>query len=112
MIVGHTLGKDSFASVGSTASLIFLIIGFAQGVTNGLTIISAQRFGAGDLEGLKKSFVHGLFYASLISLLLTVSALAFLETYLGLNANACEYHRPLPCLSNGHVWRIDLYYFL
>lgn len=53
MIVGHTLGKDAFASVGSTASLIFLIIGFAQGVTNGLTIISAQRFGAGDLEGLK-----------------------------------------------------------
>lgn len=82
MIVGHTLGKDAFASVGSTASLIFLIIGFAQGVTNGLTIISAQRFGAGDLEGLKKSFVHGLFYASLISLLLTVSALAFLKPIL------------------------------
>ncbi|MFX3924883.1 MATE family efflux transporter, partial [Streptococcus suis] len=57
MIVGHTLGKDSFASVGSTASMIFLIIGFAQGVTNGLTIISAQRFGAGDLEGIMKSFV-------------------------------------------------------
>ncbi|WP_193435289.1 MATE family efflux transporter, partial [Streptococcus suis] len=82
MIVGHTLGKDAFASVGSTASLIFLIIGFAQGVTNGLTIISAQRFGAGDLEGLKKSFVHGLFYASLISLLLTVLALAFLKPIL------------------------------
>lgn len=111
MIVGHTLGKDSFASVGSTASLIFLIIGFAQGVTNGLTIISAQRFGAGDLEGLKNlcprtllRFPHQPFTNSL--------SLSFFETYLGLNANACEYHRPLPCLSNGHVWRIDLYYFL
>ncbi|HEM5683305.1 TPA: MATE family efflux transporter [Streptococcus suis] len=82
MIVGHTLGKDAFASVGSTASLIFLIIGFAQGVTNGLTIISAQRFGAGDLEGLKKSFVHGLFYACCISLVLTILSLIFLRPIL------------------------------
>ncbi|HFU4006512.1 TPA: MATE family efflux transporter, partial [Streptococcus suis] len=82
MIVGHTLGKDAFASVGATASLIFLIIGFAQGVTNGLTILSAQRFGAGDLEGLKKSFVHGLFYSILISIILTVLALSFLDPIL------------------------------
>lgn len=82
MIVGHTLGKDAFASVGSTASLIFLIIGFAQGVTNGLTILSAQRFGAEDFEGLKKSFVHGLFYSFLISLILTILALTFLQPIL------------------------------
>ncbi|HFU4054257.1 TPA: MATE family efflux transporter [Streptococcus suis] len=82
MIVGHTLGKDAFASVGSTASLIFLIIGFAQGVTNGLTILSAQRFGAEDFEGLKKSFVHGLFYSFFISLILTILALTFLQPIL------------------------------
>ncbi|NQJ73014.1 MATE family efflux transporter [Streptococcus suis] len=82
MIVGHTLGKDAFASVGATASLIFLIIGFAQGVTNGLTIISAQRFGAGDFAGVKQSFVHGLFYASLISLVLTILSLVFLKPIL------------------------------
>ncbi|HFU4458714.1 TPA: MATE family efflux transporter [Streptococcus suis] len=82
MIVGHTLGKEAFASVGSTASLIFLIIGFAQGVTNGLTILSAQRFGAEDFEGLKKSFVHGLFYSFLISLILTILALTFLQPIL------------------------------
>ncbi|HFH9947032.1 TPA: MATE family efflux transporter [Streptococcus suis] len=82
MIVGHTLGKEAFASVGSTASLIFLIIGFAQGVTNGLTIISAQRFGAGDFDELKKSFVHGLFYSFLISLVLTLLALVFLKPIL------------------------------
>lgn len=82
MIVGHTLGKTAFASVGSTASLVFLIIGFAQGVTNGLTIVTAQRFGAGDWEGLKKSFVHGLFYTCCISLLLTIFSLSFLRPIL------------------------------
>ena len=82
MIVGHTLGKEAFASVGSTASLIFLIIGFAQGMTNGLTILTAQRFGAKDDNGLKQSFVHGLFYASCISFLLTLFSLSFLEPIL------------------------------
>lgn len=82
MIVGHTLGKTAFASVGSTASLVFLIIGFAQGLTNGLAIVAAQRFGADDLEGLKKSFVHGLFYATAISLVLTILSLVFLRPIL------------------------------
>ncbi|WP_193433855.1 MATE family efflux transporter, partial [Streptococcus suis] len=44
--------------------------------------LSAQRFGAGDLEGLKKSFVHGLFYSILISIILTVLALSFLDPIL------------------------------
>ncbi|HGF1449181.1 MATE family efflux transporter [Streptococcus suis] len=84
MIVGHTLGKDAFASVGSTASLIFLIIGFAQGVTNGLTIVTAQRYGAGDWKGVKKSFLHGLFFAACVSILLTSLSLTFLDPILHL----------------------------
>lgn len=82
MIVGHTLGKEAFASVGSTASLIFLIIGFAQGMTNGLTILTAQRFGAKDPQAVKESFVHGLFYAAAISLVLTCLSLIFLRPIL------------------------------
>ncbi|WP_242237283.1 MATE family efflux transporter [Streptococcus acidominimus] len=82
IIVGHTLGKVAFASVGSTGSIVFLILGFAQGLTNGLTIVTAQRFGANDLEGVKKSFVHGLFYSICVSLFLTILALSFLRPLL------------------------------
>ncbi len=84
MIVGHTLGKEAFASVGTAGSLIFLIIGFAQGLTSGLAIVSAQRFGAKDTIGLRRSFVHGLFYSTLVSLVLTVLSLAFLRPILEL----------------------------
>ncbi|WP_313093685.1 MATE family efflux transporter, partial [Streptococcus parasuis] len=53
MIVGHTLGEEAFASVGTAGSLIFLIVGFAQGLTSGLAIVTAQRFGAKDTVGLR-----------------------------------------------------------
>lgn len=90
MIVGHTLGKEAFASVGSTAGLIFLILGFAQGLTNGMTILTAQRFGANDMEGLKKSFVHGLFYSFWVSVGLTIFSMGFLRTILELMQTPAE----------------------
>ncbi|MER0123850.1 MATE family efflux transporter [Streptococcus sp. ZJ93] len=82
IIVGHTLGKVAFASVGATGSIVFLILGFAQGLTSGLTIVTAQRFGASDFDGVKKSFIHGLFYSFCISLVLTALALTFLRPLL------------------------------
>ncbi|MGT2832193.1 MATE family efflux transporter [Streptococcus halotolerans] len=84
MIVGQTLGKEAFASVGATGSLTFLILGFAQGLTAGLTIVTAQKFGAKDDDGIRKSFVHGVFYALMTSLVLTALALTFLRPSLEL----------------------------
>ncbi|WP_242258461.1 MATE family efflux transporter [Streptococcus thoraltensis] len=84
MIVGQTLGKEAFASVGATGSLTFLILGFAQGLTAGLTIVTAQKFGAKDDDGIRKSFVHGVFYSLMTSLVLTALALIFLRPSLQL----------------------------
>ena len=47
-IVGRTIGVQALAAVGSTGSIVFLIIGFATGLTAGLAIPLAQRFGAKD----------------------------------------------------------------
>lgn len=82
MIVGHTLGQTAFASIGATGSLTFLIIGSAQGLTGGFSIIVAQRFGAKDYAGLKRSCVHGLFYTIVVSLVLSILALLFLRQLL------------------------------
>lgn len=84
MIVGHTLGQTAFASIGATGSLTFLIIGFAQGLTGGFSIIVAQRFGARDYVGLKRSYVHGLFYTVVVSLILSIFSLLFLRQLLEL----------------------------
>lgn len=84
IIVGQILGKEAFASVGATGSLTFLILGFAQGLTAGLTIIIAQTFGAKDEKGIRQSFVHGVFFALMTSLILTGLALSFLRPSLEL----------------------------
>ena len=55
LIVGRTLGVNALAAVGSTGSLMFFIIGFVIGLTTGFSIITGQRFGAGDREGVRKS---------------------------------------------------------
>lgn len=56
IIVGQTLGVDALAAVGSTGSIQFLIIGFAQGLTAGLSILTAQYFGAGDYQKSSPKF--------------------------------------------------------
>ena len=70
-IVGRTIGVDALAAVGCTGSITFLIIGFAQGFTSGLSIRVAQRYGAGDEEGVRRGIACG----ALLSLAATVIAM-------------------------------------
>ena len=71
LIVGRTIGADALAAVGCTGSIMFFIIGFAQGMTSGLAIVVAQRFGAGDEEGVRKGFATGIIIAIGVTVVLT-----------------------------------------
>lgn len=84
IIVGQTLGKNALAAVGATGSLTFLIIGFAQGLTAGLAIITAQRYGAKDYRGLKKSFAVSVVISLVVTIVLTVLSLVFIRPMLQL----------------------------
>lgn len=74
-IVGSFLGEDALAAVGATTTLSNLIIGFLLGLANGFAIITAQRFGAKDIRGVKKSFAASLVLGTVISVVLTVLGL-------------------------------------
>ncbi|PEH46374.1 MATE family efflux transporter [Enterococcus durans] len=82
IIVGQTIGKEALAAVGATGSITFLIIGFAQGLTAGLSIITAQRFGAQDFRGVKKSFAVAIIISFTVTAILTVLILVFLRPLL------------------------------
>ena len=81
-IVGTFLGEDALAAVGATSSLSNLIIGFLMGLSNGFAIITAQRFGAKDLRGVKKSFAMSLTLGIAVAAGLTVLGLLFLQPIL------------------------------
>jgi putative MATE family efflux protein len=56
VIVGRVIGVDALAAVGCTGSINFLILGFIMGFTQGASIVTAQRFGGGDFQGVRRSF--------------------------------------------------------
>ncbi|MDM7832528.1 MATE family efflux transporter [Cellulomonas edaphi] len=73
-IVGRTLGVDALAAVGSTGSLLFLLLGFAWGLTSGFAIPTAQAFGAGDSAAVRRSVAAGTVLTAVGSLVLTLLA--------------------------------------
>ncbi|MDR1522316.1 MAG: MATE family efflux transporter [Streptococcaceae bacterium] len=82
LVVGQILGKDALAAVGSTGSLMFLMMGFSMGLTSGFAIITAQRFGAKDYVGVKCSFATSVCLSGIATIILTVINLFFLRPIL------------------------------
>ena len=66
IIVGRYAGHASLAAVGSTTSIIFLIITLFNGVSIGANYMAARDFGAQDDKGLFRT-VH---CAALLSVML------------------------------------------
>ena len=81
-IVGRTIGINALAAVGCTGSIMFLILGFAQGLTAGLSIITAQKFGAGDKKAIKESYFTGIVISMIVTIILTVISTIFAGTIL------------------------------
>lgn len=74
IVVGRHLGVTSLAAVGATGSLLFLLLGFAWGLTSGFAIPIAQAFGARDDAAVRRSVATGVFLSAVTSVILTVAA--------------------------------------
>jgi len=75
IIVGRYVGNKALAAVGATGTIMFLILGFMQGLTAGFTVLTSQRFGAGDEQGLKRSVGNAALLSVSITALMTVFSL-------------------------------------
>ena len=74
VIVGQTLGSAALAGVGSTGAISFLIMGFVSGLCQGFSIMTSQRRGARDEEGMRTSFATGIMLTLFIISVLTIVA--------------------------------------
>lgn len=90
LIVGRTLGVHALAAVGCTGSISFLILGFAMGVSAGLAIITAQRFGAKDEAGVRKSVAAGAWISLAVTVVLTVVSVPLARNILELMRTPAE----------------------
>ena len=75
VIVGRFLGTGALAAVGATSTVSFLLLGFAMGLASGFSILTSQRFGAGDRDGVRISVANGIQLTVLLSAALTVVGL-------------------------------------
>lgn len=69
LIVGNFLGEKALAAVSSSGSLIFLLVGFFNGIAMGAGVIIARYYGAKQKENLQKA-IHTLVAFGLVSGLL------------------------------------------
>ena len=68
VIVGRTLGVDAFAAVGAVAPLFFLVTFVIIGLTGGFAVITGQRYGAKDFDGVKNSVIISTVLSVIVTL--------------------------------------------
>ncbi|EGG80270.1 MATE efflux family protein [Lachnospiraceae bacterium 2_1_46FAA] len=84
IIVGKFVGANALAAVGSTGTIMFLIIGFLQGLTAGFTVPTAQKFGAGDLKAMRKTVGSAAILSAIVSVIMTVVSMLGMKSLLHL----------------------------
>lgn len=81
--VGYFLGDRALAAVGSSSSLIFLLVGFCNGLSMGAGVIIARHFGAKDFESLRKSIHTAVAFGLTAGAVMTVIGVALTPIILG-----------------------------
>ena len=90
IILGNVIGVHALAAVGSTGSITFLIFGYIMGACNGLGMITAQKFGAGDEKGVRRSVASSYIVAVVIAIALTLVSAPFTRGILSLMQTPAE----------------------
>lgn len=72
LIVGNFLGSDALAAVSSSGSLIFLMVGFFNGIAMGAGVVISKYFGARDYDNLKKAVHTDVAFGLAAGILLTI----------------------------------------
>lgn len=73
-LLGHYIGIHALAVAGSVTPVFIMAMLSVTGFTNGLCVITAQRYGAKDIKNVRKSFAIGLF----LSFIFAVITICFL----------------------------------
>ena len=84
MIVGNFLGDTSLAAIGASSAVYELLVGFALGIGNGLSMVAARSYGANDKNLLKKSVAGSIAIGVFITVLIMIISKLYLMPLLKL----------------------------
>ena len=105
IIVGQFIGANALAAVGATGSVSFLFFSVCNGISSGGGIVTAQYFGDGNEDRVRRAIVNSayiMFSASAlmgaVAFLLTPTALRLLGTPAEILPDSITYMR-MTCMS-------------
>lgn len=84
IIVGKYVGEDALAAVGSTGTIMFLVLGICNGMVSGFSVLTSQRYGAEDEIGTRKSIFNGILLSIVIVCIMTICSLLGMKSLLRL----------------------------
>ncbi|MGN0856056.1 MAG: MATE family efflux transporter [Candidatus Spyradenecus sp.] len=84
LLVGRLLGPQALAAVGGVNSVIFVVLGFVFGLSMGVGVLTAQRFGAHDPRGVRQSVGTGVWVCLVVTAVVTALCLLFTDPILRL----------------------------
>lgn len=82
-VVGRFLGDTALAAVSSSGSLIFMMVGFFNGMAMGAGVIIARYFGARDYCSMRKAIHTDVIFGLISGIALTIVGVVFTPTILG-----------------------------
>lgn len=82
LIVGKFLGDQALAAVSSSGSLIFMLVGFFQGVAIGAGVIIAKEYGARNYKVMRLALHTDVAFGLAAGVILTVVGVFFSPTIL------------------------------
>ena len=80
--VGNFLGEDALAAVSSSGSLIFMLIGFFNGVAMGAGVLIARCYGAKDYDAMRKAIHTDVAFGLVAGVTLSILGVTFSPTIL------------------------------
>ena len=105
IIVGQFIGAGALAAVGATGSITFLFFSVCNGISSGGGIATAQYFGAGDDERVRRAIVNSAYimittsiFMGVVAYALTPAALRLMGTPEDILPDAITYMRMM-CIS-------------
>ena len=84
LIVGNFLGREALAAVSSSAPIIFMLVGFFNGLAAGAGVIISRAYGAHDSGRLQRAIHTDTAFGIISGIILTVFAVLFTPVILRL----------------------------
>lgn len=91
-VVGRFVGVEALASVGAADWPNWMVLGMVTGFAQGFCILISQRFGAGDMAGMRRNVSHTYALGLALAAVLTLAAHLAARPILTLPGHAGQRH--------------------